>query len=290
MSQWNIIVKNISGIPQTVEDLGIIIDSTAELNLDEIFTYEEIAESNDLKNFIINSDFSISDGTSDLTITQAIDYLTTDNLYYLKENYYNKYEIDNQLLDKNTLDEAYDEGGLGSGRIINATNGAVKIDTGVATNAPLELTEKNSLPTTGLSSGQLAVKNGIVFIYDGTRSKWLSITRMFLVFGKSGNTKNQYLYFYAGSLPSNNSGLRLSRSATIVSLSGQFDGVDTGTFEIRKNDGVFGITSLTVTSAIGNHDNTINIDLNEGDYLQSYFSSNEKIQDPMIIVEIAWRG
>lgn len=289
MSQWNIIVKNISGIPQTVEDLGIIIDSTAELNLDEIFTYEEIAESNDLKNFIINNDFLISDGTSDLAITQAIDYLTTDNLYYLKENYYNKDEIDNQLLDKNTLDEAYDEGGPGVGRLINATDGAVKIDTGSATNAPLELTEKSSLPLTGLSSGQLAVKDGILFVYDGTRSKWLSVTRMFLVFGKSGNTKNQYLYFYAGSLPSNNSGLRLSRNATIVSLSGQFDSVDTGTFEIRKNDNISSITSLTVTSSIGNHDNTPNINLNEGDYIQSYFSSSSKVPDPMIIIEMAWR-
>jgi len=77
----------------------------------------------------------------------------------------------------NDLDSAYDQGGAGAGRTINADSGAVIIDSGVATNAPLQLTEKASLPTTGLAAGQMAVKGGILCIYDATRSKWISVTK-----------------------------------------------------------------------------------------------------------------
>jgi len=52
-----------------------------------------------------------------------------------------------EALDNNTLDGAYDEGGAGAGRTINADSGPVVLNTGSATTAPLELTPKASLPT-----------------------------------------------------------------------------------------------------------------------------------------------
>lgn len=192
-------------------------------------------------------------------------------------------------LDHNTLDEAYDEGGAGAGRTINVTDGAVKLDTGAATNAPLELTEKASLPSTGLGAGQLAVKGGILCIYDSTRSKWLSVQRMFISFGRSGNTKDQYLNFFGGNLASNNAGLRMARNATIVSITAQFDSSGTGTAHIRKNDVATNIASLTVTAALGNQATDTNVDVSAGDYLQSYLEATSACTDPMVVIEIAWR-
>ena len=288
--QWIVLIKNISGIDQTIEDLGITIDSTAEMNFDEIFSYDDLAESKDLKDLLNSDDLVLNDGVSDLSSSDAVDYLNTIQLNYLKENYYDKTYLDSQLLNKNTLSEAYDEGGSGAGRYIDATSGAVKIDVVDSDNAPIELVEKSVLPTSDLAAGQLAVKDGMLFVYDGTRSKWLSTTRMFLTFGRGGRTANQYLNFYAGRIPSNNSGLRLSRDAVIVSLSGQFNTSGTGIFYIGKNDTPSSIGNLSVSSSLGNHNTTLNIDLSAGDFLQSYIQSSTKVWYPVLIVEIAWRA
>jgi len=192
-------------------------------------------------------------------------------------------------LDHNTLDEAYDQGGAGVGRTITVDTGAVKLDATTGTDAPIELTELSALPTTNLAAGQLAVKGGILCVYDSTRSKWLSVQRMFVAFGYDGKAKDQYLRFFGGGATSNNSGLRMARNATIVSLSGQFDTSGTGTFHIRKNDVATNIASLAVTAALGNQDTTINVDLSAGDFLQNYFEASTSCDEPQILVEIAWR-
>ena len=189
----------------------------------------------------------------------------------------------------NTLDEAYDEGGAGAGRVITADTGAVVINTASATTAPLELTPKAALPTTGLQDGQLAIKDGILCIYDSTRTKWLSVQRQFLVFGRKGNSQNQYLNFGAGSLVSNNSGLRMVRNACIVSVSGQLDVSGTCDMHVRRNDTATNISTLTLTTTTGAGNTSINIDLLSGDYLQSFISAGSSVNDPMFIIEIAWR-
>jgi len=190
----------------------------------------------------------------------------------------------------NDLDGAYDQGGAGAGRSITADSGAVKIDTASATNAPIELTQKSSLPTTGLAAGQLAVKDGILFIYDGTRSKWLSVERLYLVFGRRGNTSNQYLSYSAGRLPSNNSGLRIPRDACVVAMSAQLDASGTANMRLRRNDSASNISTLAISAALGAHDTSLDINLSAGDFLQMYSDNASSVQDPMVIVEIAYRA
>jgi len=201
-------------------------------------------------------------------------------------------DINTQLteaLDNNTLDGAYDEGGAGAGRQINADAGAVVIDTGVATTAPLELTPKSALPTTGLNDGQLAIRDGILCIYDSTRAKWLSVQRQFLVFGRRRRVRNQYLNFCVGNLPSKNSGFRLVRDACIVSISGHLDNNGTCNMHVRRNDSATNIASLSISSALGASDVSANVNLNADDYLQSYLSASSDVEDPVCIIEIAWR-
>lgn len=189
----------------------------------------------------------------------------------------------------NTLDGAYDEGGAGSGRVINADAGAVKLDTGAATNSPFELVPKASLPSTDLADGQFAVKSGILCIYDATRAKWLSVQRAILAFGKKGNSKDQYLNHYGGDVQSNLSGLRMIRDATIVGISGHLNASGTCDLNIRKNDVATDILTLSISAAIGAQNGAANVDLSAGDYLQSYVDATSNVDSPMVLVEIAWR-
>lgn len=199
-------------------------------------------------------------------------------------------DINDALLSTNpSLDSAYDQGGAGIGRTITVDSQAVKLDATTGTDAPLELTPLSSLPTTNLSGGQLAIKDGILYCYCDTRSKWLSVDRKFLIFGRQGVTKVQYLPFSAGNMPSNNSGLRMVRNATIVSLSAQLDSSGTGTFNILKNDAAGVVTSLAISAATNAGDTTINVDLTVADFLQCKMSSDAGVEDPLLIVEIAFR-
>jgi len=188
-----------------------------------------------------------------------------------------------------TLDGAYDQGGAGAGRLINATDGPVKIDRGAANTASLELVPKANLPTTGLSDGQIDIKDGIMCIYDSTRAKWLSVQRQFLIFGRKGNTRNQYLGFSGSRLISNNSGLRLSRAATIVSMAAQIDKTGSCTFNVRRNDVATNVASIAIAAGVGNEDISQNVDLNSGDYLQGQLGATVAVEDPMVVIEIAWR-
>jgi len=132
--------------------------------------------------------------------------------------------------------------------------------------------------------------NNILYCYDSTRTKWLSIEKHTIVYGKKGITNNQYLYYYGGNIPSNLSGYRIPRDCCITSMSAQFSDLGTGTFYIRKNHDASNVISFDVLNDYGNSDNSINIDFNEGDIIQCYFDSSfNNIKDPMVILEFAWK-
>lgn len=196
---------------------------------------------------------------------------------------------DSEMFTGNTLDRAYDQGGPGAGRQIFVDSGAVKLSASGGY-APLELTDLASAPTTGLADGQLAVINGLLYEYDDDRSKWLSVQKITLFFGRSGNTKNQYLNFGVGTLASNNSGFRIARNATIVSMSGQLDASGTCDMRLRKNDTATNIATLSLAATAGATDLTTDVDLAAGDYLQSYLDADSGVPDPVLVIEIAWRA
>ncbi|WP_282118155.1 beta strand repeat-containing protein [Maribacter aquivivus] len=161
----------------------------------------------------------------------------------------------------------------------------VKSDTGV----PLKIEPSTSTPT-GTSGGQMFVSNddGILYIYDGTRSKWLSVDRTMVGWGRnSNNTSNEYLRQFNGAL-SNQNGWRIVRNGTITAISAQSDIDQTWTFEVRKNDATTVIASITMTGVQGNHNNTLNVDINEGDFIQAYCNGTS-VDYPETLIEIAWR-
>lgn len=158
-----------------------------------------------------------------------------------------------------------------------------------STDVPLKIEPSTSTPT-GSSAGQMFVSNdnGLLYLYDGSRNKWLSIDRTMVGWGRnSGNTTNQFLRQFNGALSSQN-GWRMIRDGTITAVTAQSNRNQTWTLEIRKNDSATVIASLTMSATQGNHDNTLNIDFNEGDFIQAY-CNGISVDYPQALIEVAWR-
>ena len=116
--------------------------------------------------------------------------------------------------------------------------------------------------------------DGLLYAYDGTRIKWLSVDRNLIGWGRnSNNTTNEYLRQYNGA-QSNNNGWRMIRKGTITAITIQTNGtsdVSNYKVEIEKNNNTTAILTLLVANTeLGKHDTTINIDFDEGDFLQCY--------------------
>ena len=145
--------------------------------------------------------------------------------------------------------------------------------------------------------------DGLLYAYDGTRDKWLSVDRNLIGWGRNSdnagltdpngtinpplNNGRAYLRQFNGA-QSINSGWRMIRDGTITAITVQSNADQTYTVEIRKNDSVNMETSLTVNNNQGNQNTAINIDFDEGDFLQCYLDGNS-IDYPQVLIEIAWR-
>jgi hypothetical protein len=262
------------GAPQTGDQVINLSDATQDIFRFDGTTWTQLPTSQDMSGINIKDD---GDGKQ----AQYV-FVEADGSW--------KKTADVDFGEPNTLDGSYDEGGAGVGRVINADAGAVKIDVGTASNAGLELTEKALLPTTGLAAGQMAVRGGILYMYDSSRNKFLSIEKDNLAFGRSGTSRNQYLGFFGnGAFSSSTSGLRITRNSTITSISSQLSASGTCSFQIRKNDGSVSIASQTITAAEGGHDTSLNIDVVAGDYLQCYISNTNTVSNPMVLIELKYR-
>ena len=131
------------------------------------------------------------------------------------------------------------------------------------------------------------IQNGIVYGRDVTRNKWMGPREDF-VFGRRGLTSRAYLN--VANVPSNQSGIRIQRNMTITEISTQLDLAGTCTVEIRKNDNTTPIATLSLSSVDGNHDNAVNIDVAEGDYLQVYVNTPIAVLSPVVKVTAAYNG
>lgn len=201
--------------------------------------------------------------------------------------------IESAAADRNTLDEAYDEGGAGVGRTINVDSGAVVL-TATGGYAPLQLTNLTVAPNAGLLNGQLAVINGMLYSYDQSRLKWLSVHRETIAFGRQGVLQNGWLNFWAGELPSNNSGIRMGRNGVITMITAQADKPlvnGNADINVRRNDATPNIATLTVVSGTeGNSQDTYNVNVAKDEYLQCRIDkpTTGGVEDLVVTIEIAY--
>lgn len=202
-----------------------------------------------------------------------------------------KFGAQNTAIDEISLDKAYDQTGGGAGRTITADNGPVKIDATSSTNAALEIPPKGTRSSTGLAAGQIEIgTNGIPYVYDPIRSKWLSFTRPEIVFGREGRTGDIALNYCISKLPSTLSGFRLLRNATITGITCQLSSSGSCNIHIRANDSATNLATLTLSSETGNQRADLDVDLAAGNYLQCFCESATKVNDPVVAIEYAWRG
>ena len=133
--------------------------------------------------------------------------------------------------------------------------------------------------------------DGLLYAYDGTRNKWLSVDRNLIGWGRnSQNTTNEYLRQYNGA-QSNNNGWRMIRKGTITAITIQTNSNSSAdyTVEIRKNDSATAILTLPVAKTeSGKHVTTINVDFEAGEFLQCYLNASA-VAYPQVLIEIAWR-
>jgi hypothetical protein len=124
----------------------------------------------------------------------------------------------------------------------------------------------------------------ILFVFDETRSKWLSINRIIITFQKSGSVTSQYLNI--GDLALSSSGYLVPRKGTIISCSIRATaGDDDCSFDIRDNGGQ--ILQKSFVNSYELYDSSLNTDFNSTAILQCYCMDTS--ENPIVIIELAWR-
>lgn len=186
-----------------------------------------------------------------------------------------------------SLDQAYDGlEGNGSGAIIEADSGAVVIK---ASNgyAALQIKPIDYTPIKNLSDGQIIYRNGIAYIYDESRGRWLSMFRQAISFGAK---RADGVMMNLSNFSSNMSGWPALRKGVIVGITAQASGgysrkhIDV--VKREQSEPIFGFNLQDHYFA----DGTLNIPFEENDLIQIKVSSEYEMTYNLVLnLEIAWR-
>lgn len=152
-------------------------------------------------------------------------------------------------------------------------------------------------PTTPLSGETFVGKvwfntvDGLQYVYGSLRDKWISTNRETLVFGRKDPTKNQYLNYFTSAMPCNVSGIRMLRNACITGASVQIQSGPACDFQIRRNNNLTVLDTISIAGGAetGKVVNDLDINVDENDFLQIYLGSDSIVQNPIILIEFAWR-
>ena len=182
------------------------------------------------------------------------------------------------ILSGSSLDEAYLNGST-----INITDNTVKLDSTLSTNSPIELTNRVNAPSTNLSAGQISIVDNCLYVFDGTRMKWLTPSKT-LLFGRSGNVDGTFLRSAGGST----SGYRMQKNGTIIGATLN------SLLSISKNVviRINGINVFTLSIENGAYNNSsLDIDFNVNDVVQVYVEpAGAALSEVTSIIEFCWRA
>lgn len=139
----------------------------------------------------------------------------------------------------------------------------------------------------GSSELPIQVVNGILYVFDESRSIWLTSFRDVFTAGRDGRAKNIYLRLVDGQ-PSNVNGYRVTRESVVTTISAQSRGTSDWTVYLRKNGSTTNLQALAVSGG-GSHNNNVDVRLDVGDTIQFYCESSAffGIQNPLVWIEVA---
>lgn len=131
-----------------------------------------------------------------------------------------------------------------------------------------------------------------VYVYDNTRSLWLSANRINVLYGIPAATQNNvYLRLSGAMTPSTaNMGFYVHGDATIVGLiATRSAGTGTGIFSVRVYGGA-DLTSITLGAGVlSGSDSTIDVNVADGTKLSTYLTGSTTSSYPQLVVEMALR-
>ncbi len=169
-------------------------------------------------------------------------------------------------------------------------NGKLTIDASSDTTAALELVPQ-ATPTTNLADGQLAVIGDKLYMYDATRTKWLSVESTALQFGRNGDVDDDQIH-YGGNLRNGNAGALMPFNGTIVAITAMGASGDDTDFNVRSRDAA-NTTNLNETftlSSLRYTDTAADFDFDAGEYINLRArDATTTTTNVSIILWVKWR-
>jgi len=152
-----------------------------------------------------------------------------------------------------------------------------------------DIIRPNSDSPTGIALTQNS--EGIILFEDTSRSKTLSITRENLAFGiKHSNISGERWLQTTSNIPTNILGYKIPRNGTITAITVQTQNMANCAFEIKKNNAISAIHTMSLSNVSEQINDNLNIDVNLGDYIQTKLLVNSgNVDYPLLYLEIAWR-
>ena len=163
------------------------------------------------------------------------------------------------------------------------------------TNTGIPALELNPQSTpVGTADGQLAVIDDKLYLYDATRTKWLSTDTTSLNYGWAGTADGQVLWF-GGDVELTGPIMPLDGTIVYVTINStggnttkrmelQINGADVGNNGDPTIDGRISLAGGSFSYS------DYNIDFNAGDYLTIEAASNGTgVDDPVAVIWVKWR-
>ena len=169
-------------------------------------------------------------------------------------------------------------------------NGMLTIDASAETTAALELVPQ-ATPTTDLANGQLAVIGDKLYMYDLTRTAWLSVESTALQWGRDGGVDTNQIG-YGGDLTSGTAGPLMPFDGTIVAITAMGASGDDTDFNIRVRDATNtnSVNETFTLSALRYTDTAANFDFSAGEYITVRArDGSTTTSNVTVVVWVKWR-
>jgi len=222
------------------------------------------------------------DGTlEDLRITSTVSGVYPIQNYHLTTKYYvDQGDIDD-FLELTDTPDTYSNYADYVLKVSNSEDGVIF--------GPPTVFSGTTPPASG--TGGIWYNNGdsILYYWDETRGKWLSVFTHNYLFTYSGNIDG--LYMSVGNVVNSYAHFHILRDATITAVTADQDSFGSSEpnkgYEIQANTvNVFGFNMVSHSYT----NEAMNVDISANDSLQMYVvSAGARVRDPIVTLELRWR-